>query len=408
MNTRFRLIALVLLAATLMACNPAAGDGTPTRTTALDGTEWQLVTLNEQAPLEGTAITATFAQGQVAGFSLCNSYFGSYTLRGSALQLQGLGGTEMACLDPEGVMEQEQTFLRTLGEVASCHLADDQLILRDAQGNGVLIFAPVEPVPDAPLEGTTWALTTFVDGDVAASLISGTAITLLLEDGTARGSAGCNDYGGEYTLQPGILEIPEIDITEQLCLEPVGIMEQEAQYIAILKSVTTFELDGNQLFLGTDGGSGLVFVAQAPPTATQASQEPPAEQAAQEALISYFSLLSDGQYSQAVELYAGDYDTLAEWNPDIDPSDHAGLLERGCMMNGLQCLVVHEILATERINEDSYRFTVQFENPGGTPFVRGPCCGATEEEMPSQSDFVFTVVRQNEGFAVQELPVYVP
>jgi heat shock protein HslJ len=408
MNTRFRLIALVLLAATLTACNPAAGDGTPTRTTALDGTEWQLVTLNEQAPLEGTAITGTFAQGQVAGSSGCNSYFGSYTQRGSSLQFQGLGGTEMACFDPEGVMEQEQTFLRTLGEVASCHLADDQLILRDAQGNGVLVFAPVEPVPDAALDGTTWALTTFVDGDVATSLISGTAITLLLEDGTARGSAGCNDYGGKYTLQPGILEIPEIDITEQRCLEPAGIMEQETQYIALLKSVAIFELDGSQLVLRTDSGSGLVFVAQAAPTSTQASPEPPAEQAAQEALIRYFSLLSDGQYSQAVQLYGGDYDTLTEWNPDIDPSDHAGLLERGCMMNGLQCLVVHQILATERINEDSYRFTVQFENPGGSLFVRGPCCGATEQEMPSQSDFVFTVVRQGEGFAVQELPVYVP
>jgi heat shock protein HslJ len=314
----------------------------------------------------------------------------------------------MACLDPEGVMEQEQTFLRTLGEVASCHLADDQLILRDAQGNGVLIFAPVEPVPDAALEGTTWALTTFVDGDVAASLISGTSITFLLEHGTATGSAGCNDYGGKYALQPGMLEIPEIDITEQLCLEPVGIMEQEAQYVAILKSVTTFELDGSQLFLRTDVGRGLVFVAQAPPTSTQANQEPPAEQGAREALIRYFSLLSDGQYSQSAELYGGDYDTLAEWNPDIDPSDHAGLLERGCTMNGLQCLVVHQILATERINEDSYRFTVQFENPGGSLFVRGPCCGATEEEMPSQSDFAFTVVKQGEGFAVQDLPVYVP
>jgi heat shock protein HslJ len=401
-------MALVLLAAALLACNPAAGDGTQTSTTALDGTEWQLLTLNGKGLLEGAAITATFAQGQVAGSSGCNSYFGSYTLRGSTLQFQGLGMTEMACFDPEGVMEQEQTFLRTLGEVASYHLADDQLILRDAQGNEVLIFAPVEPVPDAALEGTTWFLTTFVDGDVASSLISGTAITLLLEDGTARGSAGCNDYGGNYTLRPGILEIPEIDITEQLCQEPPGIMEQEAQYIALLKSVTVFEFDGNQLVLRTDDGKGLVFVAQAPLTSTQASPEPPAEQAAQEALIRYFSLLSDGQYSQAVELYGGDYDTLTVWNPEIDPSDHAGLWERGCTMNGLQCLAVHQILATERIDEDSYRFTVQFEKPDGSLFVRGPCCGATEQEMPSQSDFVFTVVRQGEGFAVQELPVYVP
>ena len=204
MSTIFRLLALVPLAAALLACNPTAGDGTQTPTTALEGTEWRLVTLNRQAPLAGTVITARFSQGQISGSSGCNSYFGSYTLRGSALQIQGLGGTEMACLEPQGVMEQEQIFLQTLGEVAGYQLTDDQLTLQDAQSNAVLVFVPVEPVPDAALEGTSWALTTFIDGDVATSLISGAAITLLLEDGTARGSAGCNDYGGEYTLQPGI------------------------------------------------------------------------------------------------------------------------------------------------------------------------------------------------------------
>jgi hypothetical protein len=60
------------------------------------------------------------------------------------------------------------------------------------------------------------------------------------------------------------------------------------------------------------------------------------------------------------------------------------------------------------VKKEAKGFTVQFEKPDGTLFVRGPCCGATEQEMPSQSDFVFTVVRQGEGFAVQELPVYVP
>jgi hypothetical protein len=182
-------------------------------------------------------------------------------------------------------------------------------------------------------------------------------------------------------------------------------MEQEAQYVAILNEVTTFELDGNQLILHTDTGRGLVFTAQASP---EASPEPPAEQAARDALISFFSLLSVGQYAEAAELYGGEYGTLTGWNPDLDPSDHFGLWERGCTMNGLQCLAVYGIVATERIDEASYRFTLQFENPDGSLFVRGPCCGATEEELPSQSEFVFTVVSQNEGFAVQELPVYVP
>ena len=120
------------------------------------------------------------------------------------------------------------------------------------------------------------------------------------------------------------------------------------------------------------------------------------------------SLLDDGQCSQAAELYGADYDALTGWNPDVDPSDQASLWEKGSTMNGLQCLAIHQIQATEQINEDSYRFTVSFENPDGSLFVRGPCCGATEEEMRSQSDFIFSVVRQGEGFVVRELPVYVP
>jgi heat shock protein HslJ len=268
MDSIFRLLALVLLAVALLACSPTTGDGTQAPATALEGAEWRLLTLNGRAPLAGTTITARFSQGQIGGSSGCNSYFGSYTLRGRALQIQNLGGTEMACLEPEGVMEQEQTFLQTLGEAASYGLANDQLRLQDAQGKELLVFAPVEPVPDAALEGTTWALTTFVDGDVATSLISGTAITLSFEDGTARGSAGCNDYGGKYTLRPGVLDIPQVDITEQSCPEPVGIMEQEAQYIAILNEVTAFELDGSQLLLHTDDGPGLVFMAKAPPAST--------------------------------------------------------------------------------------------------------------------------------------------
>jgi heat shock protein HslJ len=405
MNPILRLLALALVATALMACSPTTGEGTQTPTVTLEGTEWQLVALNGQAPLEGTTITAGFSADQIGGSSGCNSYFGSYTQRSSDLQIQGLGGTEMACLEPEGVMEQEQTFLQTMGEVASCRLAGGQLILRDKQAKDVLVFVPVEPVPDAALEGTPWALTTFVNGEAASSLISGTAITLLLEDGTARGSAGCNDYGGEYTLEPGLLQIPQLDITEQLCPEPPGIMEQEAQYVGILKDVTTWEIDGQQLVLSTDDDRGLVFQAQAP---IEVSPEQEDEEAAQETLVRFFSLLNEGQYSQAAALYGGDYATLTEWNPDLDPSDQAGLWEKGCTMNGLQCLAVRQILATEQISDDSYRCTVQFQNPDGSLFVRGPCCGATEEEEPSQSDFVFTVVRQGEGFAVQDLPVYVP
>ncbi len=51
---------------------------------------------------------------------------------------------------------------------------------------------------------------------------------------------------------------------------------------------------------------------------------------------------------------------------------------------------------------------VRFLTPGGEVWTLGPCCGATEEEMPPVSEFTFTVRRTSNGSRVQTLPVYVP
>jgi hypothetical protein len=52
---------------------------------------------------------------------------------------------------------------------------------------------------------------------------------------------------------------------------------------------------------------------------------------------------------------------------------------------------------------------VEFAMPNGEPFVRGPCCGASETEMPPESEFLFAVVQSEDGeYRVQDLPVYVP
>ena len=58
---------------------------------------------------------------------------------------------------------------------------------------------------------------------------------------------------------------------------------------------------------------------------------------------------------------------------------------------------------------DSYIFQVEFNNPDGSLFVLGPCCGADETEMPPVSQFEYTVSRKAEGkFVVMNTPPYVP
>jgi len=116
-------------------------------------------------------------------------------------------------------------------------------------------------MPEVALEGTSWTLETFVEGQVTSSLIDDTEITLQFGGGHVRGSAGCNDYGGAYTLERGALRIPRIDITKQLCLEPVGVMAQETRYLEILREMTVFIWDANHLTLKTANGPGLRFVS---------------------------------------------------------------------------------------------------------------------------------------------------
>ncbi len=118
-----------------------------------------------------------------------------------------------------------------------------------------------ESMPEVSLEGTAWTLEAFIEGQTGSSLISGSEITLKFEADNVRGSAGCNDYGGAYTLERGALSIPQVDITGQLCLEPAGIMAQETRYLEILRGVTIFIWDADLLTLMTVEGVGLRFVA---------------------------------------------------------------------------------------------------------------------------------------------------
>jgi len=126
------------------------------------------------------------------------------------------------------------------------------------------------------------------------------------------------------------------------------------------------------------------------------------------ALEQFFALLHDGRYADAVLHYGGDYSVMRDWNPDIPAGDYAQLFASGCMFNGLRCLKVRAIVEEQEVSPGVYQFTVEFANEDGSLFSRGPCCGATETEMPTVSQFVYTVKQVGGEFLVQELPVYIP
>jgi len=109
---------------------------------SLEGTQWTLVTLEGKPPLAGTALSAEFSADQISGSAGCNHYFGAYTVSGSDVTIGDVGSTEMYCMDPEGVMDQEQAFLAVLASANSYRLAGTRLELLDATGGVILTFEP--------------------------------------------------------------------------------------------------------------------------------------------------------------------------------------------------------------------------------------------------------------------------
>ncbi|NIN65649.1 MAG: META domain-containing protein [Anaerolineae bacterium] len=117
-----------------------SGCGEPEPSASLDGTEWVLTSLNGDSPLQGTEITLAFDDGEASGSAGCNTYFGPYTVDGAGgLTFHGLANTEMACLEPEGIMEQETEYLQTLRSATRYTVTDGQLEIL-ADGGGVLVY----------------------------------------------------------------------------------------------------------------------------------------------------------------------------------------------------------------------------------------------------------------------------
>ncbi len=118
------------------------------RSGGLEDITWILESYGEpeslQTVLDGTEITALFdsAEGQISGSAGANHYFGDYQISKNKLSIREIAHTEMYRLDPEGVMEQEEYYLKTLQAVESYKIEDGKLQI--TSGTKILIFRDSE------------------------------------------------------------------------------------------------------------------------------------------------------------------------------------------------------------------------------------------------------------------------
>ena len=235
------------------------------------GTSWTLLSLaGENGTLmpviAGTTVTAIFnADGNLGGNAGCNHYAADYTVDSANLSIRPTTQTEMYCGEPEGIMAQEDRYLVLIEDVTTYRIEGNRLFLADSEGNDLLVFEKTVPVPDLPLIGTDWVLDGYrTDGDAISSVIAGTKVTVMFaDDGKIGGNAGCNLYGGGYTLNGTNLSVSSVFSTLMYCGEPEGTMEQEGKYLGLLENVSSYRVDGNRLTLTDAAGMDLLFFVEA-------------------------------------------------------------------------------------------------------------------------------------------------
>lgn len=248
---------------------PTIGNDLPNEPSALDNTQWQLVSFalpGPEAPetpvIAGTTLTLILQEGGLAtGSGGCNSFGAQYEVSDSQLTISELVTTEKACIE-QPIMEQEQQYYAALQAANAYELTENELKIWHSENLGVLNFVKVtdstpsaSPTLPMDLTHTQWTLQSFGPAGAEVPVVEGSTITLeFLEGAQAGGSGGCNQFGALYHIQQNTIVFEGLTSTLRACSDE-QITQQEQQYFQALQNTVEFELLGDQLFILYDGGS---------------------------------------------------------------------------------------------------------------------------------------------------------
>lgn len=146
MDTR---ILLLLFLAAICLCGGCSDIGGRVPPCDICAYSWHLVSYNQQGefspPLPGTDITMRFFEdGTVAGSAGCNDYSSDYQLDGNLMIFGPISISEKYCLEPPGVMEQEQEILSLMSQSTRYTITEDRLVLSQYDTRKLLVFEPGE------------------------------------------------------------------------------------------------------------------------------------------------------------------------------------------------------------------------------------------------------------------------
>jgi len=129
--------------------------------------------------------------------------------------------------------------------------------------------APAAATP-ATLANSQWQVVMVNNGRQAVgSVLTGSNLTLAFDAaGRASGSSGCNRFSASYSETGNSLRFGQSAGTRMMCVQPQGVMEQEAQMLSALGSVARWRVEDGRLVLRTEADAmALVLERVAAPGA---------------------------------------------------------------------------------------------------------------------------------------------
>lgn len=109
------------------------------------GSSWILTTYNDQQSITDHQPILKFETDQVSVTTGCNHYGGNFQIDEDSIHFEGIFNTEMACLEPEGLMEQERIYLDLLRRVDQYELEGESLTFY-IELNPVLVFPAIAKI----------------------------------------------------------------------------------------------------------------------------------------------------------------------------------------------------------------------------------------------------------------------
>lgn len=248
---------LIILAATLMLnfCSDSLTEKNYNRLSA-DGS-WKLEFINNKKPIEGSTITLKLNEDNVHGFAGCNGYSGHFDLSKNTIRFKEVIITTKACMNIPGVMDQESRYVKALDSVRFYKLENSKLHLKDVQNQTVLLFRfEAKKVVNYPLENTLWQVNSFIEGEMAQSVVKGQKFSLQFIDGKISGSSICNKFSGTYEMDGEAIAIKLDEKVYKPCPESYQ-NQQETQFFKIINNSKSFKLKEKFLTIWAENGKAV-------------------------------------------------------------------------------------------------------------------------------------------------------